>query len=163
VRRGARGRGDARRGLRRARGGARRRQPGRRGGGARGLTYELLIRPATTGDAPAIARLLVDAWRAGYAGLVPQPVLDGLDTDERAARWSERIPERTVLVAGDRDALTGVASLAIPARDLDDEPGAGELTVLYVHPDRWRRGVGGDRQTDPFTGLPEIRLRARLD
>jgi ribosomal protein S18 acetylase RimI-like enzyme len=146
--------------------------------------------------------------RAGYAGLVPAERLEREDPEARAAVWRELLPDTVVLVAGygdDEDpAVAGFASLAIPARDLD-EPATGEITALYVDPERWRRGIGralvdaaaaelrddgcdemvvwvldgnaraigfyaalgfapdGGRQDEPHTGLPEVRLRARLD
>ena len=165
---------------------------------------EILIRPAQVGDADAIARVLVDGWRAGYRGLVPDEVLARLDIEERAARWRELIPDTTVLVAELDGELAGVVSLAIPARELDDAA-VGEITVLYVAPERWRQGLGralvdaagaelrdagcdvavlwvfeanerarafygalgfepdGARRPEAGTGVPEVRLRARLD
>jgi GNAT superfamily N-acetyltransferase len=109
-----------------------------------------------------------------------------------------------VFVAVEDGEIAGFAALAVPARGID-EPGVGEITGLYVHPDHWRRGIGrslvdasgaelrdegcdvvavwtyedgpqsrgfyaalgfepdGARMLDERTGVPEIRLRARLD
>lgn len=144
------------------------------------------------------------SWRAGYAGLVPDEVLAGLDEPDRARRWRELMPDAIVLVAEQDGALAGFASLAAPARNLD-EPATGEVTAFYVDPDRWRRGIGralmdaaaaelrdegcdqavlwvfeangggrafyaalgfapdGARGEEHGLGLPEVRLRARLD
>jgi GNAT superfamily N-acetyltransferase len=113
---------------------------GRHAGSGR-LSGEVLIRPATAADADAIAALLVTTWRAAYRGIVPDEFLARLDPAERAARWRELIPDTTVLVAEEDGELAGVAALAIPARELD-EPGIGEIAVLYVHPSHWRRGIG---------------------
>jgi GNAT superfamily N-acetyltransferase len=146
----------------------------------------------------------VASWRAGYAGIVPDQLLAELDPERRAAAWRERIPDTVAFVAEYDGALAGFTGLALPARDTDVH-GAGEITTLYVEPERWRRGIGralvdaaaaemrddgcdeallwvyeandgarafyaalgfhpdGARKTDPFAGLPEIRLRARLD
>jgi GNAT superfamily N-acetyltransferase len=146
----------------------------------------------------------VASWRAGYAGIVPDEVLAALDPAERAAAWRERLPDTTALVAEYDGAVAGFAGVATPARELH-EPATGEITTLYVDPERWRRGIGralvdaaaaelrdagcdeavlwvlerndaarafyaavgftpdGARHPDPFTGLPEVRLRARLD
>jgi ribosomal protein S18 acetylase RimI-like enzyme len=51
------------------------------------------------------------------------------------------LDDTDALVAQDADRVAGFAALAVPARDLD-EPGAGEITALYVDPPRWRGGVG---------------------
>jgi ribosomal protein S18 acetylase RimI-like enzyme len=109
--------------------------------GIKPAVSEILVRPGRAADADAIARVLVAGWRAGYRGLVPDEVLARLDVEERAARWRELIPDTTVLVAEHEGTLAGVAALAIPARELDD-PAVGEITVLYVDPASWRRGVG---------------------
>jgi hypothetical protein len=37
------------------------------------------LRPATEADAPALADVFIAAWRAGYRGVVPDDVIDGLD------------------------------------------------------------------------------------
>jgi GNAT superfamily N-acetyltransferase len=92
-------------------------------------------------DAEAIAAAHVASWRAGYAGLVPHSILAGLDVGERTRAWRGHIA-RVMVYVGERDgAMAGFASLALPARTLD-EPGTGEITALYVHPDHWRHGVG---------------------
>lgn len=84
----------------------------------------------------------VAAWRAGYAGLVDDAVLDGLDESEREQRWAATLDDDgDALVALDDVGVAGFAALAVPARDLD-EPGAGEITAVYVDPPRWRSGVG---------------------
>ena len=116
---------------------------GRRFGGGRGLSRgELLIRPAIAADAAAIARVHVAAWRVGYAGLVDHGVLDALDESERARRWVDTLDgDDDALVAEDDDGLAGFASVAVPARDVA-EPGVGEITALYVDPQRWRSGIG---------------------
>ena len=45
------------------------------------------VRPATAGDADAIARVQVETWRAAYRAIVPAAFLAGLDHAERAERW----------------------------------------------------------------------------
>ncbi|HEX2356272.1 MAG TPA: N-acetyltransferase, partial [Micromonosporaceae bacterium] len=49
------------------------------------------VRPATADDADAIAAVHVQGWQAGYAGIMPADTLAGLDVDERARRWRERL------------------------------------------------------------------------
>lgn len=74
---------------------------------------------------------------------MPDHVLADRDEAASAMGWRERLDDVDVLVAevpGQRG-LTGFAALAVPARDLE-EAGVGEVTALYVDPDRWRGGVG---------------------
>jgi len=53
----------------------------------------LIVRDATRADASAISHIRVDTWRAAYAGLVAQEVLDHMDAaaeaERRLARWDE--------------------------------------------------------------------------
>ena len=98
-----------------------------------------MIRRATTADAPDIARVQCETWRAAYAGILPASVLDTMSVAAGAARWAGHIASEdiAVWVAGDVD---GFAS-AGPSRD-DDRAGTTELYALYVHPRAQRRGLG---------------------
>jgi GNAT superfamily N-acetyltransferase len=105
-----------------------------------------LVRAARLEDATAIGRVNVEAWQVGYAGLLPPDFLAGLRVEDRAEKWRSWLlaagPGRRLLVADDRGDVVGfAASWPTPDRDLD--PATGELAVLNVRPDRWRRGVGG--------------------
>lgn len=98
-----------------------------------------VIRRATTSDAAAIARVHADTWRAAYAGILPDAVLDSLSVSAGASRWEGHIAngDVAVWVAGGVD---GFAS-AGPSRD-EDLAGTTELYALYVHPRAQRRGLG---------------------
>ncbi|MFO1102060.1 MAG: GNAT family N-acetyltransferase [Methylocystis sp.] len=52
---------------------------------------EYCVRRATLEDAPAIAGVNAAAWRETYAGLMPAEALAGIDLDDWARRWRERI------------------------------------------------------------------------
>jgi len=102
------------------------------------------VRAATDEDAPAVARVHVDSWRAAYAGLIPQAVLDGLSVERREAFWrsiAEAPGEHRLLVAEDDGRVVGFASTG-PARDDDLPPASGELTAIYVEPAAWGKGHG---------------------
>lgn len=88
-----------------------------------------------------MARVHVAAWRAAYAGIVPEHVLAGLSVDGRAERWAAQLREGgvQVCVAAGPDVL-GFAA-AGDSRDAD-LPGAGELYALYVAPEQWGQGLG---------------------
>ncbi len=45
------------------------------------------VRIATSSDAPKIAHIHVETWRAAYRGQIPDAVLDGLDVERRTVFW----------------------------------------------------------------------------
>lgn len=103
----------------------------------------MLIRPALTGEEPAVARVHVRSWQAGYRGLFPDEFLDTLSSEERAARYrfggsAPDAPLTLVALAGEE--LVGFATVG-PSRD-EDLPGAGEIHAMYVDPAHWGGGVG---------------------
>lgn len=106
----------------------------------------VVLREARVEDAAGLARVHVDGWRLGYAGLLPASLLDGLDADARAARWERNLREpahasvRTWVAVVDREVAGFVSAGA--GRDPGFEE-VGEIWALYVHPDRWRAGIGG--------------------
>lgn len=105
------------------------------------------VRHATPDDAFAIADVHVRAWQAAYRGLVPQPILDGLDVDRREAFWtrvltSDRLPRQEIWVASARDAVTGFACAGECRDDDADRAQTGELQAIYVDPLSWRSGAG---------------------
>jgi GNAT superfamily N-acetyltransferase len=51
------------------------------------------VRAARASDAAALARVQVECWRRGYKGIIPDPVLAELTSDEAEARWRERWEE----------------------------------------------------------------------
>ena len=102
----------------------------------------LTIREATPGDALAVARVHLAAWRAAYRGIIPDSYLDGLDEEERASRYTfdrngPDDPLTWIALEGGR--VRGFVTLG-PARD--GEQGQGEVFALYVSPLSWRSGVG---------------------
>ncbi|PZS30170.1 MAG: GNAT family N-acetyltransferase [Pseudonocardiales bacterium] len=128
------------------------------------------------GDEPdfwAIAQIWVRSWQVGYAGIVPQAVLDGLDPVLRHRFLVERATDpdndSELLVATGSgidcqltpcDAHSPVAGFAMigPWRDADGSPagdGAGEIRAMYVSPDKWRSGLGR-----ALMGRAEARLDA---
>ncbi|HEV8489573.1 MAG TPA: GNAT family N-acetyltransferase [Candidatus Limnocylindrales bacterium] len=102
------------------------------------------VRAATAEDAPAVARVHVDTWRAAYAGVVPQAVLDGLSVERREAFWRKTVEEpgdHRLWVAESAGQVVGFASTG-PGRDDDLPAGAGELMAIYVAPAAWGEGFG---------------------
>ncbi|MFC8849333.1 MULTISPECIES: GNAT family N-acetyltransferase [unclassified Micromonospora] len=116
------------------------------------------VRPARPEDAGEIARIQLATWRVAYRRILPRHVLDNLDEEYLARRWSAAVQEppsgaHRVLVAveqAEQSYLVGFAasgpadaeSLAPnePAEALG--PGVVAVTDLLVEP-RWgRRGHG---------------------
>src|SRR6185437_11184185 len=104
----------------------------------------LTIRPANPADAPAIAQIHVDTWRAAYRGLMPDSVLDALDVERRAAFWKERLAHNrgVAFVAWEAERIIGFCDL-IPTRDKDAHGNSvAEIASIYIAPAHWRKGAG---------------------
>jgi len=107
----------------------------------------IAVRAAAPSDAAAMAALHVRAWRATYAGILPDAFLAGLKAADREAMWRgaltepDRAPaERVILVAEAEGALLGFAAAGHGRGD--DELGLGELYSIHVDPPIWGRGAG---------------------
>jgi len=111
------------------------------------VNADVSCRVAWADDAAAIAAVQVRAWRASYADLLPADLLAGMDADQIAAGWQQaltRPPDarNRVLVALERNLVTGFA-LTGPASDPDCDPVAdGEITDLTVDPHKRHTGHG---------------------
>jgi ribosomal protein S18 acetylase RimI-like enzyme len=104
----------------------------------------MLVRTATTSDAPTIAHIHVETWRVAYRGQMPDAVLDALDVGRRTAFWEERLTQMrgAVFVAEDGGRIMGFCDL-IPSRDKDADPRAvAEIAAIYVLSQHWRKGAG---------------------
>jgi ribosomal protein S18 acetylase RimI-like enzyme len=111
------------------------------------VSADVSCRVAWAEDAAAIAAVQVRAWRASYAGVLPRELLTGLDADQFAAGWVRSLTtppdaRNRVLVALERNLVTGFA-LTGPAADPDCDPVAdGEVTDLTVDPHKRHAGHG---------------------
>ena len=112
------------------------------------------VRAATAEDLAAVSAIRVGSWRSGYAGLMPDAVLDGMSVEEDLVRRRELFatlgPEYAALVAASPDgSIGGFANIGpyrgAGERESDtagDDGHAGEIFALYVDPARWRSGAG---------------------
>lgn len=111
------------------------------------MNADVSCRVAWADDAPAIAAVQVRAWRASYDGLLPAELLASMTVDEVAGGWREslnRPPDARfrVLVALERNLVTGFAVTG-PAADPDcDAIADGEVTDLTVDPHKRHAGHG---------------------
>jgi GNAT superfamily N-acetyltransferase len=114
------------------------------------------IRPATVQDAAAIAEVQVASWREAYRGLLPAEVLDNMSTAHRRERWSsilaDGMPRTATLVATTDNSIVGFVSIG-PCRCEHPADGDGELSALYLRPDRWRRGIGSQLHAAALAGM----------
>lgn len=134
------------------------------------------LRPEWVADVEAVARVHVRAWQAGYAGIVPDAVLAGLDPAEWARVRRDRLgsplsADFTTTVA-DLDghvigfATVGPYRIGQDRRHLDGS--AGEILAIYVDPDHWGTGVGRALMDAAIAelarrGFPEARLWVLAD
>jgi ribosomal protein S18 acetylase RimI-like enzyme len=129
-----------------------------------------IVRRATPDDSSAIAEIRVETWRAAYVGVVPQPVLDGLDVDQSEQWWRRAVAAEgyAAFVAEQNDLVVGFVSVG-PCSDADR---TGELYAIYVRPDSWSTGAGlalmdagvdwlAERWTEAVLWVAEHNPRAR--
>jgi GNAT superfamily N-acetyltransferase len=104
------------------------------------------VRGVLAAELPAVARVRVASWRAGYAGLVPDSELAAIGEPERLDAWVERTAASTevsTLVALLDGEVIGFAAYGAERSDLAPAvAGRGEVYALYVHPDHWGVGAG---------------------
>jgi ribosomal protein S18 acetylase RimI-like enzyme len=102
------------------------------------------IRPARVDDAPLLARVHVDSWRAAYRGLVPDSSLQGFGYQWREESFRQSLAtgaEETYLVQVEGQ-VVGFLTLGA-ARDPDlDVSRTGEIWGIYISPGYWRKGIG---------------------
>ncbi|HEY7273731.1 MAG TPA: GNAT family N-acetyltransferase [Actinoplanes sp.] len=107
----------------------------------------LVLRPLTDADVDAVAAVHVRTWQVGYAGIMPDEVLNALDpavfAESRRSRnaW----PGAQTVVAEDDGTIVGFTSFGPHRREHGGSefvPGIGEIYAIYVTPERWGTGVG---------------------
>lgn len=102
----------------------------------------LEIRRGRERDISGIAKVVVDTWRATFAGRLPSEYLDGLSHAHQEKRHRRMFGQPDVIyhVAVDDEAVVGFASGG-PSRH-DRHPQGNELYAIYVLPAAQRRSIG---------------------
>lgn len=104
------------------------------------------IEEPTVADADELGRVHVAIWQQAYAGLMPPEYLDGLDADEFATGWRERLeapfPGTLRLVVRDDEGIVGFSTAGPPR--LDDAPADLELYAINLLPRAHGTGVADD-------------------
>ena len=101
----------------------------------------------------------VRAWRAGHESALSAEALEAVDlepTDKDLQRWRDRIEtQQDRHLVADDDGVVGYAAV----RWAETKPFVGDdeagLKELYVHPDRWGEGVGGELLERAIGTLPD--------
>jgi len=103
----------------------------------------MTIEPATAEDAGAVAQIHVDAWRAAYAGIVPDDYLAALSVGQRLEMWRKAIVDQVpeLLVARLDGRVIGWVSFG-PSRDEGAAADAGEIWAIYLDPGQVATGTG---------------------
>ncbi len=111
-----------------------------------GPSADVSVRVAWADDAAAVAGVQLRAWHVQYADLLPAGTLPD-DATALAATWRAAMTRpddarNRVLVALERNRVTGFA-VTTPSSDPDCDPVAdAELTELVVDPDEIGKGHG---------------------
>lgn len=105
----------------------------------------ITVRRAEPADAARIAEVHVQSWRSGYAGILSENFLAGLQFEPKYQRWQRTLdnPEHrsTNWVVELNGRIVGFAGLA-PSRDEDLDPAAWrELMTIYLVADAWGTGA----------------------
>jgi len=102
------------------------------------------IRPARASDAPVLARVHVDSWRAAYRGLVPDSSLQAFSYQWREECFRQSLAtnaEETYVVQLDEEVVGFLTLGAACDSDLDVNR-TGEIWGIYISPHYWRKGIG---------------------
>lgn len=121
------------------------------------------IRPATSADASAIARVHVETWRSVYAGLIPDNVLARMTTERQVIAWGRQIgdgaPTSVLVAESDKEVVgfIGIGHNRIGLAGFD-----GEVYTLYVLDDFQGRGLGARLLDAGFRALIDRRMNSAV-
>ncbi|MGO1972315.1 MAG: GNAT family N-acetyltransferase [Propionibacteriaceae bacterium] len=106
------------------------------------------VRPAVAADAAGVARVQTLGWQHGYAGLLPDDFLAGLDLEASRRRWrsqlthADRTTSEFVLVDGSETVLAMMVVGPSTDPDRPTDGSLGHVYALYVVSERWGAGLG---------------------
>ena len=105
---------------------------------------QVTVRSARLDEADALSETAIAAWREGFRGIVPEHV--DPERPWRPARIAERLRGTNTdggeLLAAELDGEVCGLALIGAHREAGVPRYEGEIIALYVHPRRWRQGVG---------------------
>jgi GNAT superfamily N-acetyltransferase len=111
------------------------------------------VRAAVLDDAPALGRVMVEAWLAAHRGQMPdaawQKRVNEWTPDVSAQAWARAFTQRVqghhehdVLLVAEDDADDPIALVLGTEADDDTSGSVAEIGALYVLPDRQGQGIG---------------------
>lgn len=104
------------------------------------------FRLARAADAHHIAEIHASSWRDTYRNLLPASYLDELRPGRLEARWRTRLDQERSgqrnWVVEDHRGIAGFAVIGGVRDDAELAGFAGEVYMLYLHPDRLGAGFG---------------------
>ena len=111
-----------------------------------GPVADASARIARPSDAPAVGLVQAAVWRATYAHVLPQEVVEQFDGPSFARVWRASLstppsPRHVLLVGCAGEQVVGFAAVG-PSVDTDATETSGEMLALGVHPDARRSGHG---------------------
>ncbi len=107
------------------------------------------VRAAPAADVPVIAELHRTTWRAAYARLLPEGVLDALDGPAALQAWAEAVTGgATVIVASEGGADVGSRARS-PAPDAGDRR-AGPPRSIRFHVEDLDAALAGEPEQQPY-------------
>jgi len=101
------------------------------------------IRTATLGDAAEIARVQTQSWQTSYRGILPDQILDTMDTARRATLRREILSDGDALnlVAYDTT-FNDLVGFCNAGKSRREGPRVGELYEIYIVDRAKRFGLG---------------------
>lgn len=119
------------------------------------------IRAAVPADADGIARAHTASWRSSYRGILPDPVLDRIDVDQRAASWRRVLTDRGVLTLVAYDTTHhDIVGFCDAGRTRGSSPYAAEVYRIYLEHHAKRHGLGREMFDQVTSWLRAQQLRS---
>lgn len=121
------------------------------------------IRPAVDGDLSGIARVVVDTWRATFAGLLPEDFLKGMSYSQQEQRHRHYLGHASIayyVAEDEKGEAVGFASGG-PSRHSGFLQEA-EVYALYLLPGYQRRKIGSALFTEVARDLGDMEHKGLL-
>ncbi len=121
------------------------------------------VRVADIADAPAIAQIEVDSWRATYAGILSPKMLLGMSVARQTAGWIGELRRWPGAVWVWQDDAGIVQGFGQCGRQRNQAlPWEGEIFMLYVQTDAQGAGAGRQLLRAMFAALLSGRQRSAV-
>ncbi|GES47952.1 MULTISPECIES: GNAT family N-acetyltransferase [Rhizobium] len=121
------------------------------------------IRPAVDGDLSGIARVVVDVWRATFAGLLPEDFLKGMSyrhQEQRHRRYLGHAGIAYYVAEDEKGEVVGFASGGSSRHS--GFPQEAEVYALYLLPRYQRRKIGSALFTKVARALKDMEHKGLL-